>query len=344
VDTNIGVGIAFLAGLLSFLSPCVFPLIPAYVSYMGTRAAMQSRGEMVLATAGAGPTSSNFSAVNRSALMLHGTLFVLGQMLVFVLFGILANISIRAIASTSFDLQRYIAKFGGLLVIFFGLYVIGAVGWVINILINHFAWEEAGALGIAIKKGLERLQGILFTDTRRQINPRNPYGYAGSVMMGVIFAAGWTPCLTPTYGAILTMVAEKQEIWGALLPLIAYSLGLGVPFLFAALALNQVRGFFKRIQKHMRAIEVVSGALLILMGVLLYTERLADLAQTTNGINTFAGNLETCTVDLFSGQIPSGDYNICMQLGPNYKYLTPTAQPQSLEIGGGSVISWFPRV
>ncbi|HVO41763.1 MAG TPA: cytochrome c biogenesis CcdA family protein, partial [Aggregatilineales bacterium] len=305
------------------------------VSYMSTRAAMQVRGTVTVGASGGAAVST----ASRSTLLLHGGMFVLGQMLVFVVFGIAVNVGIRAISGTSYDLQRTLARAGGILVIFFGLYVMGVIGWVLKVLINNFAWEDVGAAGKAIKSGLERLQGLLYADTRRQIDPRNPYGYAGSLLMGVFFAAGWTPCITPTYGLILTMVADKNAAQ-ALAPLIAYSLGLGLPFLVAAAALNQIRGLFKRIQRHMRAIEVVSGAFLIVMGALLFSERLADLTQYTIGLNTFAGNLETCTVELFNGQLPSGDYNTCMDLGPNYKYVTPTPQPQT---NGTDDRAWLPR-
>ena len=326
---NLSVGIAFLGGLLSFLSPCVFPLIPAYVSYMSARAAMQVNRDVALVgvAVGAGGVSTVKAIPNRAALFFHGTMFVLGEMFVFVVFGIAINVGIRAISSTSYVLERDIAHFGGLLVIFFGLYVLGVVGWILKFLINNFAWEDAGKVGLAIKSGLERFLALLYSDTRRQVSPKNRYGYIGSGLMGMAFAAGWTACIGPTYSLILTMISQ-QNVGQAVFPLVAYSLGLGMPFLIATLALDRIRGFLKRIQRQMRWIEVASGVLLIVMGFLLFTDHLSDLSSTTVGLTGFQANLEYCTTHLADGTVPSGDYNLCMQNGQNYN-VTVTPAPKS---------------
>src|SRR5258706_3952111 len=135
VAGNVSVGIAFLGGLLSFLSPCVFPLIPAYVSYMSSRAAMQVLLETGFVAART-QTVTMSQSPNRIGLLLHGVMFVMGQMLVFVVFGITVNVGLRAISSTSYQFERGIAHIGGLLVIFFGLYVLCVIGSVFKILLT----------------------------------------------------------------------------------------------------------------------------------------------------------------------------------------------------------------
>src|SRR5262249_21378136 len=153
-------------------------------------------------------------------------------------------------------------------------------------------------VGEAMLHVLERIQGILYGDTRRQVDPRNPYGYAGSALMGVTFAAGWTPCIGPIYGAILTMAigAPTNNNYGQVASLLlAYSLGLGVPFLLTSIALDRVRGTLKRLQRHMRMIEIVSGGLLIVIGYMLLTGTFSYINQFAIGLNDFSYNLEGCT-------------------------------------------------
>lgn len=385
VGSNVTVGLAFLAGFLSFISPCVLPLIPAYIGYLSGRATTQvsrelanggsAAGSGASGVSGAAPlatvsTVSTVSAMNSAGLtgmsgmgsmsniggigpggvatatfgvstpavptttsrlgtFVHGVFFVLGFTLVFVVFGLLTNASLQFLRARTYDFQNLIARIGGLLVIFFGLHVMGLSGWVLRMLQTRVDWESMGGTGKAIVGGLERIQLMLYGDTRRQMNPRNNYGYLGSALMGVIFAAGWTPCVGPIYGSILTLAAAKDSWSQAGVLLLAYSLGLGVPFLLTAAALDRMRGLLKRLQKQMRAIELISGVFLILIGYLLFTGRLAELAQVGGGFADFTYNLEECVTGIFRGNVPAGDFGTCMNLGPNYKYLQPTKPAQT---------------
>src|SRR5262249_20202859 len=158
------------------------------------------------------------------------------------------NASIRAVRADSYDVQKFIGSFGGLLIIFFGLHIMGVTGWTLGKLIEGAKGQSNTAFGETLLHGLERIQQILYGDTRRQVDPRNPYGYAGSALMGITFAAGWTPCIGPIYGAILTLAigAPTTNNYGQVAGLLlAYSLGLGVPFLLASIALDRVRGLLK---------------------------------------------------------------------------------------------------
>src|SRR5690606_17888474 len=119
---------------------------------------------------------------------------------------------------------------------------------------------KADSPGAFWSRVLVRLQSALYVDTRRLGQPGNQAGYLGSLFMGVVFSAGWTPCIGPIYGAVLTLASTGGSLPRAGTLLTAYSLGLGIPFLLTALALNQAQGLFRRLQRNMRTIEVVSGA------------------------------------------------------------------------------------
>lgn len=311
-------GLAFLAGFLSFISPCVLPLVPAYIGYLGARVAQQNAGELALAGfSGTGGTQTLTTARQRGAVFLHALFFVFGLMFVFVLFGITVNAGIKLLAINFYDTQRTLAVVGGIVAIFFGLHVMGVTGWIIRRLLT-IQWQKFGSVGAALLKVLERIQAILYSDTRRQINPRNPYGFLGSAFMGAAFAAGWAPCTGPIYGTILSVALPKSLLTGGLL-LAVYSLGLGVPFLVTAVALNPMRGLLKRLQRHSRLIEVMSGLLLIFMGYLLATNQLAEISGKLSGIADFSYNLEQCVENVVTGKMPSNDFGACMQYGPDYK-------------------------
>ncbi len=319
--------LAFLAGFLSFISPCVLPLVPAYIGYLGARVAQQNAGELAIAGGG---TRTMTTPAQRGAVFLHAIFFVLGLMFVFVLFGITVNAGIKLLAINFYDAQRTLAVIGGIVAIFFGLHVMGVTGWLIRRLLT-IHWQSLGEPGALILKVLERVQVLLYSDTRRQINPRNPYGYAGSAFMGAAFAAGWAPCTGPIYGTILSVALPKSLATGGFL-LTAYALGIGVPFLVTAVALNPMRGILKRLQRHSRLIEIVSGLLLIFMGYLLATNQLAEISGKLSGIADFSYNFEQCVENTVTGKIPAGDFGACMTLGPNYNFKPKPAV--SLRIDG----------
>ena len=316
---DVTIGLAFLAGLLSFISPCVLPLVPAYVSYMGARATRQVSTELALSggsTAG-GSAAIGFNSV-RFQQVLHGLFFVFGFSAIFVGFGILVNAGINLFHISSYDLQNSIARVGGVLIILLGLQVMGVYGWLLSQIRAHFH-SSAGAI--------DRVTGVLYADTRRQIDPRNPYGYLGSALMGIVFAAGWTPCVGPIYGAIIALAAPGT-IGQSVILLAAYSLGLGVPFMLLTLGVTPVQRLLKRLQRYMRAIEIASGLLLILVGYLLFTNQLTLLTARSAGLSDFSYNLEQCGTGLFdNGKVPLKDFNTCMTLGTNYQYQGSNAAP-----------------
>ncbi|GAB4544104.1 MAG: hypothetical protein OHK0023_00360 [Anaerolineae bacterium] len=319
--SDVSFGIAFLAGLLSFMSPCVLPLIPAYIGYLTGRAAgniaHSASGTASLASASGGAMAA--AQVNRLVVLLHGIFFVLGFTLVFVGFGMILNLGFNLVASNqalagvqngAFDLRVFLAQAGGVIVILFGLHMMGVTRWAANKL-------AAAKLGL-ISRVAERIVLILYSDTRRQMNPRNPYGYLGSTAMGMFFAAGWSPCIGPILGSILTLSAFSStggEWLSAGGLLLTYSLGLGVPFLLAAVAIDQMRGLMKRLQKRMKTVELVSGAFLIVVGYMLLSGELQRLATVGGSFADFTYNLQECTLSSFRGQIAWSEHGACMGIG-----------------------------
>lgn len=308
-SATVSIGIAFLAGLLSFISPCVLPLVPAYISYLGARAGQQTRS--LVATVGGGGTMAVPGAASRTQIFVHGLMFVLGFTLVFVVFGLAVTASLKLFGVSAYDIQIWIARIGGVLVIFFGLHVLGLTGWIITNLVKRTDPESASG------KFLQRLQAVLYADTRRQIKRDNSTGYVGSVLMGVAFGAGWTPCIGPIYGSILTVASNGSTTTAAIL-LTTYSFGLGLPFLLAAIGIDRLKPLFRAIQKRMRVVELVSGVLLILMGVLLLTGRLSEISgQLGGGLADTQARIEDCTIAVAQGRIPAGDLGTCVDLGFN---------------------------
>ena len=225
-----GIGISILAGMLSFLSPCVLALVPAYIGYLGGRSVSPS-GEVVQ---------------NRWITFSHGIAFVLGFSLVFVLLGAAAS----AIGALLYAVRQWLARIGGVVVILFGLHTMG----VITI-------------------------PFLDYDTRRQVQPNPSLGYLSSALMGVFFSAGWAPCVGPVLGAVLTLALNSARITEGVILLSAYSVGLAVPFLLAALGIGRVAELMRRYGKAVRYLSIATGVILVIVGVMLLTGTLERLAQ-----------------------------------------------------------------
>lgn len=226
---NITLGLAFLAGLASFLSPCVFSLVPAYVGYLGGRAV------------GGEATESN-----RFITFTHGVAFVLGFSLVFITFGAVSS----AFGKLLFDLRFVLAKVGGIVVIIFGLHMIGVF----------------------------RIPFLEY-DTRVQKVPDRRWGYLSSALMGVFFSAGWAPCVGPVLGAILTLAMNGGSISTGVSLLSAYSAGLAIPFLIAALGVGWVSLTLKKYGKVMHYVEMVMGVILVIVGIMLFSGTFELIAQ-----------------------------------------------------------------
>ena len=209
--------LAFAAGLLSFVSPCVLPLVPVYLGYLS------------------GSSLSGGAPPSRRLVFGHALLFVGGFTLVFILlFGLPTTILGNALREYS----NWIAKIGGAVVILFGLHTMGVI---------TIPW-------LNMTRRLEMGEGM------------EP-GYARSTLFGVTFAAGWTPCIGPLLGTVMTMAfTEPSRAVGFTF---VYALGLAVPFLATAALLTRAVGWLRRLNRHMRAVEVVSGLLMVGVGVLL---------------------------------------------------------------------------
>lgn len=222
--------VAFTGGLLSFLSPCVLPLVPSYLGFL------------------TGMTLDEM-ADRRHHAVLHALLFITGFTLIFVLLGAGATALGAALAYN----KLLIARIGGVLIIAFGLYMMGAVKL----------------------SALDR-------DQRVHLD-RKPIGYLGSVLVGMAFAAGWTPCIGPILGAILGMAGTSGDVTHGVLLLLAYSAGLAVPFLVAAFAVDSFRAWFTRFRRWMPWLQRLSGLVMVVVGILMVTgefTRLAGLLST----------------------------------------------------------------
>jgi cytochrome c-type biogenesis protein len=227
----LGFLVAFFAGLLSFLSPCVLPLVPSYVGFI------------------TGMTLPELTGRRRAALT-HALLFVAGFSLVFVLLGATATAVGRALNYYQVWLQRV----GGVLIILFGLLCLGG-----------------------FKVGL-------LTGERRIHLERKPVGYLGSLLVGMAFAAGWTPCIGPVLGGILGLAATSNDVTRGMQLLAAYSAGLALPFLIAAVAVESFLDWFQRFRRFLPWVMRVSGVMLIVVGVLLVTGEFTRLAGWLQGL------------------------------------------------------------
>ena len=227
--TSLGLTIAFGAGLLSFLSPCVLPLIPSYVTFI------------------TGLSLEDVQKARRAALI-HSLLFVLGFTLIFLALGATAT----ALGQLLSYQRVWITRVGGVLIIVFGLYMLG----VFNV--------------------------ALFSQERRVHIANKPVGYLGTLLVGIAFGAGWTPCIGPILGSILTYAASSADVSRGMWLLLAYSLGLAVPFLLSAVAVERFLDFFSRMKRQMGWITRTSGVLMIAIGVLMVTNYFTLLAGVLN--------------------------------------------------------------
>jgi cytochrome c-type biogenesis protein len=216
---------AFFAGVLTFLSPCVLPLIPAYISFITG----VSINELIVGQ------KEREKVTGR--ILLEIVLFIIGFSLVFILLGASASY-LGKLLLTHIRLLRTV---GGILVIFFGLYIAGGF--------------QMGFLGYEKRIHL-------------QMKPANIFG---SLIVGIVFALGWTPCAGPILASILTYASAQEAVGKGILLLSSYSLGLGIPFLISGMAINLFLKSFRKVKKYLKFLSVVSGGLLILFGILILT-------------------------------------------------------------------------
>jgi cytochrome c-type biogenesis protein len=229
--TSVGILLAMSAGLISFLSPCVLPLVPSYVSFI------------------TGMSLEDVERSRRTALV-HALLFVLGFTLIFLTLGAAAT----AIGQLMRGIELWISRIGGALIVLFGLYLLGVI--------RIEALGREGRLHLANK----------------------PLGYLGTVVVGIAFGAGWTPCIGPVLGAILTYAASEANVQRGMLLLGAYSLGLAIPFVLAAVALGRFFVVFGWIRRHLALINRIAGVMLVVVGLLMMTDRFTLLASWLVGL------------------------------------------------------------
>ena len=225
-SATLGVAIAFTAGLLSFLSPCVLPLVPSYVTFL------------------TGLSIENVSSARRVAL-LHALLFIAGFTAIFVALGAGAT----AIGVLLGAYRDWISRIGGVLLIVFGFVL------------------------------LEVLTIPALSRERRVYLAEKPVGLLGSLLVGIAFGAGWTPCIGPILGGILSLASVSASMSRGLGLLLAYSAGLAVPFLLAALAIDRFIALLARMRRGLAWVSRISGALLIGVGILLVTGYFTVLAS-----------------------------------------------------------------
>lgn len=238
---EVSVFTAFLAGLVSFLSPCVLPLVPGYISIISGSSLDQLKAQ------------EKDSSLFRTVLM-NSILFIVGFSITFIALGASATWIGQILVSK----MRLLGQLAGLVLIVFGIHLTGLIK------IN-----------------------ALYKDKRFH-NVQKPRGLLGALVLGLAFAFGWTPCIGPILAGILTIASTKQTVAEGMFLLAIYSAGLGIPFLLTSLALNQFLAFYGRFKKHFHAVEVVSGALVIAVGVLILTNSLSRLATYFAFLNRFA--------------------------------------------------------
>ena len=221
---NVTVIVALFAGLITFLSPCILPVIPSYLAFITGISVEELSHERDRKHA-------------RKTVITNSLLFILGFSIIFVLLGVSATFIGKFLARNI----RWFEIFGGAFVILLGL---------------NFA-------------GVIRLK-FLMREKRIHLQ-KKPIGFLGTVIVGMAFGAGWTPCVGPMLGAILTVAASTQDIFKGIVLLISYSVGLGIPFLISGLIVHKFFEHFQKIKRYFKVISTIGGILLIIIGILLMT-------------------------------------------------------------------------
>lgn len=227
MTNDFSLGFAFLAGLVSFLSPCVLPIIPGFLAYLAGSSLAQSEGG------------------KRWEVFINSIYFVLGFSLVFAILGVLLNTVLNSVA---YGAQAWLARIGGVVIIFFGLY-------------------------------LTKLIKIPFLDREYKFSMKMRFRsrHLTSMLFGAAFAAGWTPCVGAVLGGILGLAASQPG--SAFYLLFTYAIGLGVPFLVVGFFASRASAFINRYAKVLGYVSIAFGVLLIALGVLVFTQQLGLIAN-----------------------------------------------------------------
>lgn len=235
---EISIPIAFLFGLLSFISPCVLPLVPSYISFV-TGISFEEL------------TDDSDNKKLKKVILVNSLMFILGFSAVFVSLGASASFAGELLRTY----QDIIRKVGGIVIILLGIHIIG----IINL-------------------------RILQRDKRLHFFREKPAGILGSFLIGVGFAAGWTPCIGPILATILMIAASYDTLMKGVLLLIFYSLGLAIPFFLTSIGINTFLKHFNRLKKHMRVVSIATGSFLIFTGILIYFNYFAIFTSYLNSL------------------------------------------------------------
>jgi cytochrome c-type biogenesis protein len=228
---EISISLAFLAGLASFLSPCVFSLVPAYIGYLSGRSLSQNVEE---------------SQTSRLSTFSHGLAFVIGFSVIFVLLGVAAS----ALGGFLYEIKTILAKVGGIVVILFGLHI----------------------------SGILRIP-FLDYQLKPQTKVDQKRSYFSSALLGVVFSAGWSPCVGPVLGAILTLAVNGGSVSNGVVLLSAYSAGLAIPFLLAALGIDWITRGLRKFGHVLHIVEIAMGIVLIIVGIMLFLGTFSQIAN-----------------------------------------------------------------
>jgi len=242
MEENVTLLAAFGAGLLSFISPCVLPLIPGYLSYISGLSLDEMRGAAPMTGAGVAVAAP---AHVRRRILLSSAAFILGFTVVFVAIGATAT----AVGQLVNHKLPLLGRIAGVVIVIFGLHTMGVL---------RIEW--------------------LYQEKRVQTQ-RKPAGILGAFLVGIAFAFGWTPCIGPILSGILFLAGSRDTVWAGVRLLLVYSIGLGVPFFATAIAINRFFAALARIRRHYHKIELVSGALLVGIGLLIFTNKFTLIAQ-----------------------------------------------------------------
>jgi len=231
IQENVNILTAFIFGFLSFISPCVLPIVPGYISFISGVSidAMKSEGE---------------KKQLRNQILLRTIFFILGFSVVFVALGASAT----AIGQFLLKELNVISKIAGVIIIVFGLHMIG-------------------------------IFKIPFLNYEKRFQTEGkPLSLLGAFVVGLAFAFGWTPCIGPILAAILAIASQQDSVGKGIVLLSSYSLGLGIPFFITGMSITIFYNFFNKLKKHMHTVEVVGGILLVVVGALIFTNSLTILA------------------------------------------------------------------
>ena len=239
MTTEVSIPLAFLGGILSFISPCVLPLVPSYVSFVTGISFEELSNE------------SDNSEVKK-VILYNSLMFILGFSTVFV---VILGSSAQLFGSLFMEHQELIRKIGGVIIVLLGIHIIGIINF-----------------------------KILQRDKRLHFFQDKPTGLVGSFLVGLGFAAGWTPCIGPILSAIFAVAATSENPWSGTMLFVAYSAGLAIPFMLTSLGINTFLKHFNRLKRHMRTVSVVTGLFLIVTGVLIFTNSLGIIAGYLNSL------------------------------------------------------------